>query len=274
MSKIIFSSKEKIFIENNYLSMSSKMIAAELKVNRGVIQRYLKKNKLLVPREILNQFKIDGINKRHDQKKHYADEIIIAEYLKTPIKTLANKIGRSDSYVKGRIKKLKLNIPESIIEQRKIDSRIKKGNIPANKGIKQSNYMSPEMIERTKATRFKKGQIPHNAIGFKDGDIVIRHSHKKRNCPPYKWIRIGKGKWEMYHVYLWKQHNGQIPDGHIIVFKDKNTMNVIIENLDCITKKENMMRNSIHQYPEEIKKTIQTLSLITRKINRHEKQNQ
>lgn len=272
MAKIIFSDTDKLFIEKNYLSMSCTDIAAKLNVGKGVIQRYLKKNNLIVPRETISQFKKDGRNKMLDNKKHYFDDIIIAEYLKTPVKTLADKIGRSSDYVKGRLKRLNLVIPREIIEQRKLDSRKKPGCIPKNKGLKQVDYMSPEMIERTKATRFKKGQLPHNAIGFKDGDIVTRCYHKDRNAPPYKWIRIGKGKWEMYHVHLWKQYNGPVPDGHIIIFKDKNTMNVVIENLECITKAENMTRNSIHQYPEEIKKTIQTLSLITRKINRHEKQ--
>uniref|UniRef100_UPI003F694E61 HNH endonuclease signature motif containing protein n=1 Tax=Sediminibacterium sp. TaxID=1917865 RepID=UPI003F694E61 len=202
------------------------------------------------------------------------DDIIKAEYLNIPIKRLAKNINKSNCYVLGRLKKLGLIIPPEIIANRITNSRIKPGHIPKNKGLRQSEYMSQEMIDRTIATRFKKGQIPHNAIGFKDGDIVTRYAHKERNAPPYKWIRIGKGKWEMYHVNLWKQHNGNIPNGHIIVFKDKNTMNVRIENLECITKKENMLRNSIHQYPEELKKTIQTLSIITRKINRHEKQNQ
>jgi hypothetical protein len=134
--------------------------------------------------------------------------------------------------------------------------------------------MNADTIERTKATRFKKGNLPHNAIGFVDGDITVRHNHKNRNSPPYKWIRVKLGQWKMYHVYLWEQQNGPIPKGSIIIFKDKNTMNTVIENLECISLEENMLRNSVQRYPEEIKKTIQVISLITRKINKHEKQNQ
>ena len=43
--------------------------------------------------------------------------------------------------------------------------RYKKGSVPSNKGKKQSEYMSPEAIEKTKKTRFKKGNTPKN---FKD----------------------------------------------------------------------------------------------------------
>lgn len=274
MPKSILSIDQERYITANYLKISSSDMANEFGISKGVVQRYLRKNNLIVPNNLKQQFKSIGINRMLDKKIHHFDEIIKAEYLITPVKTLADKINKSDSYVKGRLAKLGLEIPADIIEQRKIDSRRKPGDIPKNKGLKQTDYMSPEMIERTVATRFKKGQTPHNAIGFKDGDIVTRHNHKDRNSPPYQWIRISKGKWEMYHVNLWKQHNGNIPDGYIIVFKDKNTMNVVIDNLECITKKENMIRNSIHQYPEELKKTIQTLSIITRKINRYEKQNQ
>ncbi len=42
-----------------------------------------------------------------------------------------------------------------------------KGHTPMNKGLKQSEYMTPGAIERTKATRFKKGNVPHNAYLFK-----------------------------------------------------------------------------------------------------------
>lgn len=274
MPKSILSVEQEIYIKANYLKISASDMANDFGIRKGVIQRYLRKYNLIVPNNIKQQFKSIGINRMLDNKVHPLDDIIKAEYLITPVKRLADKINKSDTYVKGRLTKLGLKIPAEIIEQRKIDSRRKPGDVPKNKGLKQSDYMSPEIIERTLATRFKKGQTPHNAIGFKDGDIVTRHNHKDRNSQPYKWIRLGKGKWEMYHVNLWKKENGPVPDGHIIVFKDKNTMNVAIENLECITKRENMIRNSIHQYPEELKKTIQTLSIITRKINRHEKQNQ
>jgi len=205
---------------------------------------------------------------------HPFDDIIIADYLTTPVKRLAKNINKSHCYVVGRLKKLGLIIPPEIIAKRIADSRRKKGDVPQNKGLKQSDYMSAEMIERTKATRFKKGQLPHNAVGFNDGDITVRYSHKKRNNPPYKWIRLSLGKWRVYHVHLWEQVNGPTPKGSIIVFKDRNTMNTVIDNLECITLEENMLRNSIQRYPEEIKKTIKIISLITRKINKHEKQNQ
>lgn len=117
---------------------------------------------------------------------------------------------------------------------------IKKGNIPMNKGKKQSEYMSPEMIERTKATRFKKGDLPRNTLY--DGAITIR-KHKKTGIP-YKYIRIGLAKWVSYHRYLWEQAYGKIPKGTNIQFKDGNTLNCVLENLYAVTRNNQMLDNS------------------------------
>lgn len=148
--------------------------------------------------------------------------------------------------------------------------QFKKGNNPMNKGLKQTEYMSTEMIERTKATRFKKGQPTHNELY--DGAITI-HKRKNRNTPPYKWIRISKGKMRMLHIVNWEKENGPVPEGFIVAFKTPDTMNCEVSNLELITRQENMRRNTIHRYPQEIKKTIRLLSKVKKKIKQHAKQN-
>jgi len=92
--------------------------------------------------------------------------------------------------------------------------RYKKGNVPANKGKKQSEYMSPESIEKTKKTRFKKGNTPKN---FKDvGSTRV-------NVDGYIEIKTkNPNKWELLHRVVWKKHNGSIPKNMNIQFKDKN----------------------------------------------------
>lgn len=145
--------------------------------------------------------------------------------------------------------------------------RFPKGNIPANKGKK----MSKSQYEKCKKTMFKKGQQPKNTYK-QDGVIVVRYDHKKReNSRPYKWIRISVNKWKPLHRYIWKQVHGKIPKGHIIIFKDGNTMNCVIENLECISKQENMLRNSKHDIPIEIIPTKLLINKINKKIQQHEK---
>lgn len=144
--------------------------------------------------------------------------------------------------------------------------RYPKGHIPANKGKK----MPDEVYERAKQTMFKPGHLPKNTLS--DGIIVTRHNHKERDSKPYKWIRISKAKWEMLHVFNWKQVNGPVPKGMIIVFKNGDTLNCEIENLELITRRENMQRNTIHRYPTEIKQVIRTLGKLNKTIRKHEQQ--
>lgn len=186
------------------------------------------------------------------------------EFLLKPLKSLARELKISDSRINRFLAKHGLVIPRHLIEQRKRDSQKKKGDVPPNKGKRQTDYMTPEAIERTKATRFKKGQIPHNVNKQGDGAIVLR---KHKNQTPYKYIRISLGVWELYHHFIWKKHNGTIPKNHVVAFKDGNTENVIIENLELITMAENMLRNSKHKFPKEIVPSMLLLKQLENKLN-------
>lgn len=111
-----------------------------------------------------------------------------------------------------------------------------------NKGKKQSDYMSAEMIARTAKTRFKKGQDPHNTqpIGYErvtvDGYVEVKVRH----------LKDGNGKnknFELKQRLIWEQKNGPIPDGGIIEFLDGNKLNFEDSNLVLRTRKENLLRN-------------------------------
>lgn len=169
------------------------------------------------------------------------------EFLLKPVKRLADELGTTYGRIMRFLKKNDLEIPKELIEKRKLDSRKKKGDIPFNKGKKQVDYMTSEAIERTKKTRFKKGNKPHNTKS--DKTIVVR---KDSNGRDYKYIRIKKGVWKLYHRYIWEKEKGKIPENHLVVFKDNNTKNTNIENLELITMTENMYRNSKYSYPKEV----------------------
>lgn len=116
-----------------------------------------------------------------------------------------------------------------------------KGRDPGNKGKKQSDYMSPEAIERTKATRFQPGSIPHNTKPI--GTISV--------IDGYKYIKISdKGRrwdmWKSLHQYVWEQHNGPVPEGMILTFKDQDPLNCDIDNLMIITRTEHCAMTRKH----------------------------
>ena len=150
-----------------------------------------------------------------------------------------------------------LKLKKTIAFKRKEAQRLKttgkfyqfqKGYVSPNKGKKLTEFMSPEGIEASKKTRYQKGNQPHN-IKANDGVIVDRVDSDGRN---YRYIRLSKAKWVPLHRHLWEQAYGPIPENHIIIFKDNNTENAVLENLKCMSKAENMLRNSKYNYPEQI----------------------
>jgi hypothetical protein len=138
-------------------------------------------------------------------------------------------------------------------------SRFKAGHNTYNKGQK----MSKEMYEMVKVSMFKKGNEPHN----------MKYDGHERLDPKdgYIYIRISKGKYVLKHRLVWEQNNGPIPKGNIIIFKDKNKYNLNIDNLQMITKRENMHRNTVTKYPLELQQLIKLNNKL--KTTLHEKQN-
>lgn len=143
-----------------------------------------------------------------------------------------------------------------------LTGRFVKGCESWNKGKKQSDFMSEEAIERTKATRFKKGQTPPNGCA-PIGEIRIRYDHRDRNGAPYKWIKTEMpNKWRMLHVVIWEEKNGKVPKGCIIRFADGDTMNCSLDNLILTTRAQHAIRNQrgLKSYDVESAKAANTLA--------------
>ena len=120
--------------------------------------------------------------------------------------------------------------------------RFPKGLTPWNKGKKLPGH-------GCKRTMFKKGNEPHNT--GKDGDISIRGG---KNNGTYKYLRVAKGKWVLLHRKLWEDEYGKIPKGMILVFKNGDTLNCELDNLELITRKQHAANT--RNKPEYIAKTI------------------
>lgn len=114
------------------------------------------------------------------------------------------------------------------------DGKFKKGHMPQNKGL----GMSDELREKVKHTWYKKGHLPHNTKE-KDGKIVKRKDN--RGVLNYH-IRVSLGKWKYLSRYLWEQAHGPIPKGMVVTFKDGDPMNCVLENIEMISRLENLKR--------------------------------
>jgi hypothetical protein len=183
---------------------------------------------------------------------------------------IANLLGKKINTVYSMANKLKLKKTDQylatlntnrILTESQRNSCFKKGNTPLNKGKKHADYMTPEQIEKTKVSQYKKGNVPLNTKY--DG-------HERITIDGYVEIRISQGIYKLKHRELWIKANGLIPEDCIIIFKDGNKQNIVIENLQLITRKENMLRNSIQQYPAELITTLKLVSKLKKTIKQHE----
>ncbi|MBD8081097.1 HNH endonuclease signature motif containing protein [Chryseobacterium caseinilyticum] len=262
MGKALNPEVEKAIVDNALL-LSSRKIASKLSVSRDSVRRVLKKNNVVVPESLRAQWRSESAQSQTTFTSE-EDEIIINEYLTTPVKSLGKILGRSFCGITTRMKQLGLVIPQELKEKRKSTGLFKKGQEPKNKGKK----MSPEAYEKYKHTFFQKGQIPGNAK--KDGEEVIRMHRGGRS---YKMIKVPEYRRLVYkHIWLWEVNNGRTPDDHAIVFKDGNSLNCELHNLECVSKVELMKRNTIGRYPEDLQKAMRLQGAIKRRIKHLKKQ--
>lgn len=195
--------------------------------------------------------------------QHYADTYtsVLADYLgrsKQSVYDKAKKLGlkKSDSFMR-----MELQRQGSLLKISGACTRFAGGYINNTKGRK----MTPKQRQKIEHTFFKKGSIPHNIKG-------LGHERICKN-QGYVMINIGKRNYALKHRLIWEQHFGPVPEGMIIAFKDHNKLNVTLENLELVSKKEFMARYSISNYPPELRETIKLVKKVKRKIGEIENAN-
>lgn len=190
-------------------------------------------------------------------------QFIQDNYLSLPVRVMARQLGRSRCFVMGVMKREGLVVPDSIRKKHIQISQFRKGQESFNKGKKQNEYMSPEQIERSKKTRFKKGQLPHNTRY--DGHISIRKMEGRN----YAWIRVELGKYRLLHRMVYEQAFGKIPKGSNVQFKDGNTLNCNPDNLYLLSRSKQARINKLggNKIPYELQQSILLVQDLNMKIN-------
>lgn len=120
---------------------------------------------------------------------------------------------------------------------------------------------------------FGKGSKPHNykPVGAerisKDG--YLQRKMTDTGYPPRDWKSV--------HQVVWEQANGQVPTGHVVVFKGAKTTNaadITLDKLECITRADLMRRNTVHNLPKELADLVQLRGALTRQINQRTKKHE
>jgi hypothetical protein len=154
---------------------------------------------------------------------------------------------------------------------------------------------SPEYTHNLNERRaFKPGQVPWNAgkpgyhmktIGpqhFKKGNVSGAAKAgeqpvgtEKVNYNGYRVVKVSstgkkREKWKYAHHLVWEQNFGPIPEGQIVVFKNRDKTDLRPENLECIDRKQHAASISIANYPPELRSLIAQKGHLTRELKKHE----
>lgn len=150
--------------------------------------------------------------------------------------------------------------------------RFKKGQAPANKGLRRPGWGPGRMKE----TQFKKGVRQGVAVRLYKpigAERISKDGYLERK------INDGlplQARWRAVHLVVWEAVHGRVPKGHAIIFRNGDKRDIRLDNLECITRKALMARNTVHNLPKPLAQTIQLLGALKRQIRRkttvHEKQ--
>lgn len=201
-------------------------------------------------------------------------------YPDTPSERIAQLMGRPVRSVYSKAYSLGLNKSPEYYErhpagrlkigERGQQTRFAKGQTPWNKGKKgwQAGGRSAE-------TQFKPGRAPELARNYvpigtlrvnKDGVLERKTTDDQSIYPAKRWAPVKNLVWESAY--------GPIPDGHVVRFKDGMSTGIeseiTVERLECISRRENMRRNSGHDAHPELRQIVQLRGALTRKIRHRE----
>lgn len=124
------------------------------------------------------------------------------------------------------------------------------GHRPWNKGIRDGTG--------PRKSSFRKGHEPWNR-----NDIGHERYNGDKGCVTVKVKEDGRETYRPKHHVVWERHNGPVPKGHVLVFRDGDRTNCAIDNLECLSLAENLhmvTRLGAANYPEGYRPTLMLLA--------------
>lgn len=154
----------------------------------------------------------------------------------------------------------KQNVPQGFK-----NNQFQKGQEAFNKGIPQSEWMSEESREKCSKTHIQYQETAASPLSKEEG-VFLPYNTLKKGTVTRRKVTHKKGKnkgkteivyyinidWHgnrkpnnLYKRYLWELHNQMdLPKGYVVAVIDGDPDNIVIENLELISRKELLRRNN------------------------------
>lgn len=130
---------------------------------------------------------------------------------------------------------------------------------------------SPDRIERGR--RHSQFMVERRANGYRNSTCLplwtIRN-HGGRWLIKAQETGNSSQDWQEVHRFIWEFLHSPIPQGHVVVFRDRDSSNLHPDNLELISVGAKMLRHSIARYPREYHRTAVTLGRFKAKLKRLE----
>lgn len=141
--------------------------------------------------------------------------------------------------------------------------RFPKGHAPANKGLRRPGFGPGRM----KDTQFKPGVPSHRYMPIGSTRLIEGYVYRKVSDTPNVAYTVN---WKPEHHLIWTRRRGPIPAGHALRFKNGNRLDVRLGNLELVTRRALMLRNTVHNLPKPLAQAVQLLGALTRQIRKRE----
>lgn len=192
-------------------------------------------------------------------------------YANTPNELLGSVLNRAPRNVAQKARKMGLSKSAQYMAEH--GGRFQAGLQPWNKGVPGSTGTQ----EACRSTQFKPGRPAELSANYrpigsvrvaKGGYLEQKVTDDRSLYPARRWVPV--------HRLVWEREVGPIPPGHIVVFKPgmltTDLEQITPDRLECISRAENMARNTVHRYGKDIAQLIQLRAAITRQLNKKEKE--
>lgn len=121
---------------------------------------------------------------------------------------------------------------------------------------------------RSVDTQFKPRSVNPDYRAFNQVDVgtevVDSYGYRKRKIAQ-------PSTWEFCHVLLWREHFGDVPDGHIVRFLDNDKTNIAIENLHLVSRGANAVLNKqkkkLQEFEPDVRKAVVTVAELRARVS-------